>query len=1046
MIGLNEAGSELFSSAEAQREQVVARFEQAWHHGHRPSLEEYVTPDARNAPALLVELVHADLEYRLKAGERVRVERYLGQYPRLAHDTPALLELIAAEWELRRRHGDATTLEEYLQRFPQVSQELRTALQTRNGLSNLAAPVPAANPPHTGITTTPPSPAAVDFAQRQSLTEAEARPVIAGADPVAQRPDGETISGYEILGEIGRGGMGVVYKARHRALKRLVALKMILAGSYAGPNQLTRFRTEAEAAARVQHAHLVQIYEVGEQEGRPYLALEYVEGGSLDKQLNGTPMPARQAAALVETLARAIDAAHQAGIIHRDLKPANVLLTADGTPKITDFGLAKRLDESAGETASGTILGTPSYMAPEQARGQSKHIGPAADVYALGAILYELLTGRPPFKAASALDTLAQVIGDEPVAPRQLQSKTPRDLETICLKCLQKEPHKRYARASLLAEDLGRFLRGESIQARPTPAWERSLNWARRRPAVAALLVVSALAVIGAIAGGWFHARTQDQLNEALQRELDQRTSERRHRDQARAEVEDLLREADLARASGDEKKERECLTRALEKLKSGPALEEPDYQLRVKIEGRLAALALMRGRAHARLDHFEAAEEEYAQALHFLEQDPNNDARYSLYISRGVMRLRQKRFEQGLSDLEEAHGLKPERYQPSLQLANGYEQQALQLYAAGQVGALFSGLGQGVPNPLLVWQHQKNLSDALVRAAKQLDRAVEAAERLVADHKLDQTTLAALYRRRAWFHWEHHNQVAALRDIDRSIAAEPPESKSLELAKTHVLRGRLLDENGQHDQAMAAYSAALQVRPDFADAYRWRAGLWLRLQRYEAAIADCDQYLNRAEKPLAVVYRIRGMARASLGRQHLAATIEDFTTALARDPNDWLAHVQRGWAYLACNDYFLAERDFGNAIQLNPENAEAYLGRGYSRARQGRIALAAADAEEAVRRGPKTPSLLHQAACVYAQATACFDKSVDRFDRRAERTRIRYRDRAVELISAAVASLPNDAARETFWRDHIEPDKELLSLRGSVEFDRLQAKYCGAR
>jgi serine/threonine protein kinase/lipoprotein NlpI len=931
-----------------------------------------------------------------------------------------LLDLIAAEWELRRRQGDATTLEEYLRRFPQVSDALRAALRTGNGLR----------------------PTAENSDQRMTLSESAARRAGDGTEPFAQRLGGPTISGYEILDEIGRGGMGVVYKARHRALKRLVALKMILAGPYAGPEQLARFRIEAEAAARLQHPNLVQIYEVGEQEGRPYLALEFVAGGSLDKKLNGTPMPAPRAAQLVEALARAIDAAHQAGIIHRDLKPANVLLTADGTPKITDFGLAKRLDESAGETASGTVIGTPSYMAPEQARGQSKHIGPAADVYALGAILYELLTGRPPFKAASVLDTLAQVIDDEPVRPRQLQSKTPRDLETICLKCLQKEPHKRYPSAQALADDLGRFLRGEPIQARPTPTWQRGLNWARRRPAAAALLVVSVLAVVGAIVGAWVHAKTQDQLNQLLQRELEQRAIERRQREQSRAEVEKLLASAEAARSSRDWKKEREWLCCALDQIRSGPALEDSDHQLRVKVEGRLAALALMRGDAHGRLNEFAAAEAEFAQALHFLKRDGNDDARYTLFTNRGLMRIRQQRFELGFADLEESRRLKPQQYQPYLHLANGYELQARWDYAAGQVGALLSGVGPGGAIPLLVWQHQRNPSDALVRFAEQLDRAIEAAERLVEAKKLNATTLAALYRRRAQFHWERQDRVAALRDLDRSIAVEPAGGDPSELAKAHVLRGRLLAENEEHDQAVAAYSTAVKLNSEFADAYRWRAMTWFRLERYEAAIDDCDQYLKRAAKPPAVVYRLRGSARARLGRQHMPATIDDFTTALAREPNDWQTHVQRGWAYIACGDGLLAERDFEKAIELNPENAEAYIGRGSSRAKQGRIAQAAADAEEAIRRGPKTPGLLHQAACVYAQVTACFDHAVGGSDRRVERTRSQYQDRAVELLRAALAALPNDAARIAFWRDHIDPDRELRSLGRSWEFKRLQDKY----
>jgi formylglycine-generating enzyme required for sulfatase activity len=304
------------------------------------------------------------------------------------------------------------------------------------------------------------------------------------------------VPGYEILGELGRGAMGVVYKARQVQPKRLVALKMILAGAHAGPSERGRFRVEAEAIARVQHPNIVQIYEVGEHAGLPFLSLEFCPGGNLAEELAGTPVAAREAAAVAERLSRAVAAAHAQGIIHRDLKPANVLLAEDGTPKIADFGLAKQ-EGVSGRTASGAVVGTPSYMAPEQAAGQGQAVGAAADVYALGAMLYELLTGRPPFKAATPLDTLMQVVNDEPVPVRALQPRVPRDLETICLKCLQKEPRKRYASAALLAEDLRRFRAGEPIQARPVGRLERAVKWVKRNPVVtgAALAVMLALAL-----------------------------------------------------------------------------------------------------------------------------------------------------------------------------------------------------------------------------------------------------------------------------------------------------------------------------------------------------------------------------------------------------------------------------------------------------------------------------------------------------------------------------------------------------------------------
>jgi serine/threonine-protein kinase len=292
---------------------------------------------------------------------------------------------------------------------------------------------------------------------------ADTRPDSRGRkEPCADAPQ---VPGYEVLGVLGSGGMGVVYKARDARLKRLVALKMILNGPHARPEELERFRREAEAVARLQHPNVVQIYEVGEQDGRPYLALEHVGGGSLAERLGGRPQPPDDAARLVRSLALAVHAAHLRGIVHRDLKPANVLLAEDGTPKVTDFGLAKRIDE-AGQTQTGAVLGTPSYMAPEQALGDSRAVGPHTDVHALGAILYELLTGRPPFEGATLLETLEQVRSQEPPPAGRLRPGVPRDLETICRKCLEKEPARRYPSAQALADDLGRYLDGQLIHAR----------------------------------------------------------------------------------------------------------------------------------------------------------------------------------------------------------------------------------------------------------------------------------------------------------------------------------------------------------------------------------------------------------------------------------------------------------------------------------------------------------------------------------------------------------------------------------------------------
>jgi WD40 repeat protein len=295
------------------------------------------------------------------------------------------------------------------------------------------------------------------------------RSTIAAANiPQVSTPAGTpTIPGYEVLGELGRGGMGIVYKARQVGLSRLVALKVVLAGAHAGADELARFRREAEAIARLHHPNVIEIYQLGESDGVPFFSMEFCAGGSLARKLAGRPLSPRKAAGLVERLARGVQAAHAVGVIHRDLKPANVLLTEDGIPKITDFGLARKVEGSTALTASGAIVGTPSYMAPEQAAGEGKHVGPAADVYGLGAILYECLTGRPPFHAATAVDTLVQVLDSPPVAPSQLRPRVPARLEAICLRCLAKRPAQRFGSAAQLADELRRFLDGLPSEVQP---------------------------------------------------------------------------------------------------------------------------------------------------------------------------------------------------------------------------------------------------------------------------------------------------------------------------------------------------------------------------------------------------------------------------------------------------------------------------------------------------------------------------------------------------------------------------------------------------
>ena len=455
-------------------------------------------------------------------------------------------------WDRALRGDPAPDLEAHLIELPESDRaEARAALErvdqeyrARSG----PTPPPADN--QTVDFSDPAARAASDTHPELDLTfDSNANTLDAPTSAAAVPPP---TAGYEILGELGRGGMGVVYKARQLGLNRLVALKMVLSGAHAAPHQLARFRIEGEAVARLHHPHIVQIYDVGERDGLPYFSLEYLDGGCLADQIKREPQPPQRSAGVTALLARGIQYAHSHGIIHRDLKPANILFDSDGVPKITDFGLAKKLEDGAdSHTQSGTIVGTPSYMAPEQARGDTKLIGPPADIYSLGAILYELLTGRPPHQGSTLLETLEQVRSLEPVPPRQLVPKVPRDLETICLKCLQKEPAKRYTSAGELGDDLDRYMAGQPIQARPVGGVERFTRWCKRNPRIAGLTAAASLSLIcgtvvsTVLAVGM--ARERNQKEAERQRAEDARALADTRRAEAEAAKEEVLKQSKLA-------------------------------------------------------------------------------------------------------------------------------------------------------------------------------------------------------------------------------------------------------------------------------------------------------------------------------------------------------------------------------------------------------------------------------------------------------------------------------------------------------------------
>jgi len=431
----------------------------------------------------------AGLKRRLRAGEPAHVEDVLAGHPGLAGDVNAVIELILVEMSSRSEMGEKQSAEEWERRIAALIPDPERRLSVQSLL----------------------------VSEMATLSEAST-----AAEPDRPRqPPMTRIGKYQILEEIGRGGMGIVYKARQTNLNRIVALKMILAGEHAGRHEQARLRQEAEATATLDHPNIVRIFDIGEHDGMPYLEMEYVGGGNLTRMLRSMPQPIRWAARLAETLARAIHVAHQRGIVHRDLNPSNILMTGDGVPKISDFGLAKFLLSDAGLSQNGTLLGTPPYMAPEQV-SRGKDVGPAADVYAIGVILYEMLTGAPPFRGLTPMETLCQVLEGEVVPPSRLRHGLPEDLETICLKCLARAPGHRYPDAEDLADDLRRFQNREAIQAQRTPRLRRAAQWARREPLAAGFLGLSFLLLLSllVLATG-YSIRTTNDRNEIQKRWYD---------------------------------------------------------------------------------------------------------------------------------------------------------------------------------------------------------------------------------------------------------------------------------------------------------------------------------------------------------------------------------------------------------------------------------------------------------------------------------------------------------------------------------------------
>ncbi|HEV3345318.1 MAG TPA: tetratricopeptide repeat protein [Pirellulales bacterium] len=744
------------------------------------------------------------------------------------------------------------------------------------------------------------------------------------------------IPGYTPEFLLGRGGMGVVFRARHLRLNRTIALKMMLAGAYAGPRERERFLREAEAVASLRHPNVVQVYDVGDHEGRPFFTMEFVEGGSLAHRLTGVPQPARQAAQLLATLAEAVESAHQGGIVHRDLKPANILLTADGTPKVSDFGLARRLDGEPGLTRTGTVVGTPSYMAPEQVQGRSDELGPATDTYALGAIFYELLTGRPPFRAETAAETLRQVVSREPVSPSRLNAAVPRDAETICLKCLEKNSARRYSSAAALAEDLRRFQRDEPIVARPVGPVERALRWARRKPTTAAL-VATALALVGLTIGGGLllerqQAARQGRAQEAVEAALAQVPSLRQQGRWAEALALLTHVRSRLDEAGSDDLARR--LTRTEADLELAAALEQI----------RLAPLIVGQ-----RTFNYTAMAEAYAQTFAHAGLDIQGDEETL------VARVRD-------SDVR-----------PQLVMALDHWAYLADTLANPPLMARLLHLAQRAdPDPYwgdrfrnpALWRDQKALRGLAAEAEQQLTEEALGKE--------PPTPLVALLASKLR---EQDGQAEALL---RAAQWRHPDDFWLNYALGEALRDR------KSAEAVSFYRAALVTRPAVATVYH-------KLCQALLLQARVDEAMRAQRKVVELVPRLP-MAHSQLGicfqaKGQLDEAMAAYRHALDLDPRDSASHYQIGVCLRDRGQRDEAIAEFQRAIQLNPnEGAMAYTMLGACLQDVGRFDDAISEYRRALELNPKLPHPHHNIG-MCLQARGRLDDAVAEFRRAVELT-----------------------------------------------------------
>jgi tetratricopeptide (TPR) repeat protein len=936
-------------------DQACRPFEAAWKAGERPSIPAFLSgAAASDRAALLPELIYLEIHYRRLAHENPQPQEYLDFFPSL----------------------DAAWLEDVL------------SSRLAPGRSR---PAPADEAGFAAAST-------IDY-QRAAESSVEGERKDTG-DKTAPPGGLVLVPGYEILGELGHGGMGVVYKAWQIKAKRFVALKTLRSGQQAGPEDIARFRTEAKAVARLQHPNIVQIHEVGEHGGLPFFSMEYCVGGSLEKKPGGLPLPPLEAAALVETLARAIHAAHDKHVVHRDLKPANILLGEDGAPKISDFGLAKKLEIEQGQTLSGVILGSPPYMAPEQASGKSKKVGPAADVYALGAILYECLTGRPPFKAPNVLDTLAQVLTEDPVPVRRLQPKTPRDLETICLKCLQKEPGERYATAAALAEDLRCFQGGEPIRARPVGGVERAWRWCKRYPSRAGLAAAVMLVVAGAGAAAvWYQqdstARAAEKAGLATEHT---RKAANTERDVTGALEEAMAFAKQAAGLHDDPTKWEAAIVEALSAVKRADGVlnsgVDDTGELRAQVDALRAELdaaerdRLMIARLEAARFQLAAAGHEngydYAGAVAlyaaaFRKDDEDWDA---LGADETAARINQRAIreellaaladwsnftakEQGekLRRIVQAADPDPASWRNRWTAAarrkdlDVLRRLALSPEAKDQPTARLVLIGRTLIELGAAAEAVKFLKEANEQRpgdfwiAFQLAYACSKTKPPATDEAIRYYTAALMVRPNAYAHYNLGIALLGKGQLDEAIAEL---HKALHIlpddAGAHSSLGIALLGKGQLDEAITEYHKALQIKPDFAEAHSYLGNALLDKGQWDEAIAEYHKALQ-IQPDLAMAHRGLGLALQKKGQ--LDEAIAGFRKVLHILPDNADVHIDLGVALYDKGQLDEAIAEYHKALHIQPDFAMAHSNLGNALQKKGQLDEAIAEFRKALQIKP---------------------------------------------------------------------------------------------